>query len=502
MQKYSPLLLGCSKCLKEFPREAFGEKQDFTGYNMNEWQPRTSNEHIQKAEETLLATHKTRRQELEKENSVRYSAMFKLPYFDPIRFHVVDIMHNVFLGSAKHHLQILIENGYLSPAHIAEIDEVQKKIKLPSEVGRITSSISHYKSMKAEEFRNWILFYSLFCFKDVLKKKHFNIWQIFVRACKILVRISVTVKEAQEAHKLFKLYCESFVQTYGKAFATPNMHLHLHILDCIKDYGPVYATWCFGFERLNGTLGAFHTNNRSITIQFMKKFMSQTQLKSTIDQQEIDQVLELDIFEANQHEQYAVTHEMIVRKAILCHEDINTTISDFLSTPKLHCFDESEVNEIEAVLKRIYGNEVSNVQRFTKCFSRIRLGRVILSSEKYRGGKNGDKYVFCRNSPHLNPHQPAVIEDFYEVEFCLADEMKSLVFAKFGFLRHHPFYDAYGKNCPMKIYNTQFEDVKPIFPIHYIVRKCSAVKTFVKLRKEYLPSVPVLGNSDEVHIVF
>ena len=41
-----------------------------------------------------------------------------------------------------------------------------------------------------------------------------------------------------------------------------NMHLHLHLAECIVDYGPVYAFWCFAFERMNGVLGSYHTNNQ------------------------------------------------------------------------------------------------------------------------------------------------------------------------------------------------------------------------------------------------
>ena len=50
----------------------------------------------------------------------------------------------------------------------------------------------------------------------------------------------------------------------GKEKCTPNMHLHGHLLDCILDYGPVYSFWCFSFERYNGIMGDYHTNNVNI----------------------------------------------------------------------------------------------------------------------------------------------------------------------------------------------------------------------------------------------
>ena len=45
------------------------------------------------------------------------------------------------------------------------------------------------------------------------------------------------------------LFCSSFVGnlsgcSYGDRACTPNMHLYLHLKQCIIDYGPVYSFWC------------------------------------------------------------------------------------------------------------------------------------------------------------------------------------------------------------------------------------------------------------------
>ncbi len=44
---------------------------------------------------------KTERQK-ESELGCHYSVILKLPYFDPVRMLMVDPMHNLFLGGAKH----------------------------------------------------------------------------------------------------------------------------------------------------------------------------------------------------------------------------------------------------------------------------------------------------------------------------------------------------------------------------------------------------------------
>ena len=72
---------------------------------------------------------------------------------------------------------------------------------------------------------------------------------------------------------------KEFQRLYGKDACTPNMHLHMHLQDCVLDYGPVHGFWCFAFERYNGTLGAYSTNNKNIEVQMMNRFIRHQAIK-------------------------------------------------------------------------------------------------------------------------------------------------------------------------------------------------------------------------------
>ena len=74
-------------------------------------------------------------------------------------------------------------------------------------------------------------------------------------------------------------FCKAFEELYGKDLVTPNMHLHGHLNECLLDYGPLHAFSCFSFERFSGILGTYHTNNRSIEIQLMRRFLMQATVK-------------------------------------------------------------------------------------------------------------------------------------------------------------------------------------------------------------------------------
>ena len=49
-----------------------------------------------------------------------------------------------------------------------------------------------------------------------------------------------------------------------------------HIKECILDYGPINNFWLFSFERFNSVLGKLPNNNRSIEVQMMRRFLSDT----------------------------------------------------------------------------------------------------------------------------------------------------------------------------------------------------------------------------------
>ncbi len=79
--------LACYKCLKEF------NQHDYSGFSRDQWKLRTNEDEI------LKENTKTSIQQMESKYGVRYSI---LPYFDPIKFTVIDPMHNLFLGTGKH----------------------------------------------------------------------------------------------------------------------------------------------------------------------------------------------------------------------------------------------------------------------------------------------------------------------------------------------------------------------------------------------------------------
>lgn len=268
---------GCSRCLKPFPTDTFGEKPDYTGTDRSTWTPRSKESHYEHAMEHKSANTKAKQKVIERNNGCRYSVLIELPYYDIVRFCVIDPMHNLLLGTAKHMLTLWVASNLIDKSHFISIQNTVDSFVTPTDIGRIPLKIaSGFANFTAEQWRNWVLIYSLCSVKGYIPHQHYDCWLLFVKAVSLLCCRQITLQEIEKADALLMDFCETFERLYGKEKYTINLHLHGHLRDCILDFGPVYSFWLFAFERLNGVLGSYHTNCHDISLQLMRRFMSST----------------------------------------------------------------------------------------------------------------------------------------------------------------------------------------------------------------------------------
>ena len=213
---------------------------------------------------------------MESQTGIRYSILIKLPYFDPIRFTVIDPIHNLFLGTAKQVMKkIWIENDLLTKEVIqARVDSMST----PSGIGRIPRKISSsFSSFTAEQWKNWVIVFSTFALRGVWPQEHYSCSQAFVLSCFFLCRREISSTELRKADLLLLKFCKSVENLYGKEVITPNMHLHCHLAECVHDYGPTYGFWLFSYKRYNSIVGSYPTNKRNTSEQFMRRFLREVE---------------------------------------------------------------------------------------------------------------------------------------------------------------------------------------------------------------------------------
>ena len=184
------------------------------------------------------------------------------------------LISNILLGTARHVISIWSDLKIVGDKDLNVIQQKVYSFVTPDDVGCIPSKISSsFSGFTAEQWRNWTLIFSLYSLKEILPHSHYNCWHLFVKACYALCGRSISLEELKLGDTLImEFYCK-FQELYGEKYCNINLDLHVHLASCILDFVPVYSFWLFSFERMNGSLGTFHTNCRDVTLQLMCKFM-------------------------------------------------------------------------------------------------------------------------------------------------------------------------------------------------------------------------------------
>ena len=216
-------------------------------------------------------------------HGARFSVLQELGYFDCIRFLVIDPMHNLYLGTAKNMMKNIWLNEESPLINASDFDKIQAIVDTmitPQNIGRIPGKIANsFGGFTADQWLSWTTVYSVCALQGILPQEHLTCWMSFVTACKLLGKKTITRKDIEEGDHHLMTFLNQFVELYGSAAVTPNMHSHGHLKECLIDFGPFHGFWCFSFERYNGILGSYHTNNISIELQLMRRFLAQIKSK-------------------------------------------------------------------------------------------------------------------------------------------------------------------------------------------------------------------------------
>lgn len=149
-----------------FPTSTFGEKGDYSNFNISSWPPRTNISHREVANCYLQSNTRSQQYELEREYGIRCSMLLELPYFDAPGMCIVNPMHNLLLGTAKHMIELW--KSLNSPKQYDEVQERVDSRVCSSDIGRVPSKIaSSFCGFTAEQLKNWTLFFLYFHEKEI-----------------------------------------------------------------------------------------------------------------------------------------------------------------------------------------------------------------------------------------------------------------------------------------------------------------------------------------------
>ena len=362
--------LACSKCNCFFPGNV-SDGFNFSGYDTLQWTPRSMDQHLESTRACRSAQTATARQSLESQHGARYSVLLELPYFDIVRQHAIDPMHNLFLGIAKHTITIWKAKYWSTAKTMEEIQAIVDSFQVPSGIGRIPGRISSgFSGFSADQWKHWILLYSLVAVKGKIPEVDYNLWAKFVRACSIICSPVLAKDMILDAHQLLVSFCSTFQEIYGATSCTINMHLSCHLQQCLQDFGPSHTFWCFGFERMNGVLGSLNTNSHSVELQLMRRIVDREHFATvaqSLDCADDLQAIYDVLVQSSRDTRGTVNSNLFVHTDSLMDCNIGEFVLTYNGIVELSGLQPSQAmtaaehSELEEICRRIFGPEFVSV---------------------------------------------------------------------------------------------------------------------------------------------
>ncbi|KAE8740472.1 hypothetical protein FOCC_FOCC014022 [Frankliniella occidentalis] len=171
----------------------------------------------------------------------------------------IDIMHLVFLGTCKLLTKLWFDVKFAAEPYscyrlIATVNARLLKICPPSFVQRMTRTLEELKLWKAKDYKLWFFYYSLAVLDGILDNVYLVHHMKLVSAISLLCQESISPDQLDRAEVMLHEYVRQFERLYTMRFMGMNVHLLLHLVDVVRDLGPLWVYSCFFFEDLNGQL--------------------------------------------------------------------------------------------------------------------------------------------------------------------------------------------------------------------------------------------------------
>ena len=416
--------------------------------------------------------------------------MIDLPLFDPISFVAVDPMHNIFLGTAKHVTALWIKLGILSQQNLELIQERTELLSFPYDIGRIPTKIgSTFSGFTADQWRTWTIVISPIVLKGILPTDDLKCWLLFVNACQLMMTRIISIDTVSRADGYLVLFCKTFQRLYGGGACTPNMHLHLHLRDSFLNYGPVHGFWAFPFEKFNGILGSYQTNNKNIEEQLMKKFIrhqatKRVSSKDELFSEEVCEALDFETRGSVQETEYEHTDTLNILKMSTTFDftslSFEVSKTSFIKPlPPMH---EKVLSTLAADrLRKMYEQLYPNITitffplMYLHC-KRVMIGKESLGPEVVMAYWPGTGSSLC--NINRSACRVGIMKYFikHTIKVASNKHLLSHVFCYITWKQTHPLSDWYGKSAIVSSTLNEVEDACCFMPVQRVAFRCASGK--------------------------
>lgn len=207
------------------------------------------------------------------------SCLLAFKNFNLVDGFAIDYMHNVLLGVVRAILNIWFDprnskkNFYLNKKKRLLLDIRLLSIKKCSFIGRSTRSLAKLAYFKANELRNLLLFYLRISLDGLLPKKYIIHFQILSDSIYRLLKTEISCDELNSIEADLNRFVKEYQFFYGGNSMTMNIHLITHLVQTVRNNGPLWTTSMFAFESNNGSLLKLFNGSREVLQQISSKYI-------------------------------------------------------------------------------------------------------------------------------------------------------------------------------------------------------------------------------------
>jgi len=374
---------GCSKCLEP------GITLTTSARGHTHVYPYNSLHSFGHCENRTKETHYANTREALEESSIVKgvkgpSWLMKLKHYDIIRSTSIDYMHCVLLGVMKLLMSLWFNTThnheqYYIGRKVGLVDKRLCEINPPSIITRRPRGSEHFKFYKASEYRSFLLYYSLPVLHDILPQEYWNHYACFVISIFNLMQQSVSEEQLEYCERALRRFCCQFENLYGKRYMTANVHLLLHLTQCVRELGPLWAYSCFHFESQNGILKSLVHGTQHVEKQIITSFSYHKNLPSAAKELIPEESVYMQAFGQLHFYRHLPGHNCtkISDRIYLLGKSTNATLTQ---------------SEINASVNYDLSNCVT--------YSRIKINDILFHASYWNKGKKSNSAIAYHNKEH------------------------------------------------------------------------------------------------------
>lgn len=369
-----------------------------------------------------------------------HSELNELAFYFVIESTAIDYMHSVLEGVVRRLIEYWFSSKYSREKfslryRIEEIDSNLVQIRVPKFIPRPPRSLNLVSMWKANELLSFLIYYSLPLFNGIMKPIYFEHLVNLVVSIEHLLNKNFSNIYLDQINELLKEYVSNMETLYGSDKLLSGVHELLHIVDDVKNIGPLNEFNCFQFENLNRIFGNFIHGNHVVGVELFNT-LDALKCSKLVNQKSETYQPKLIL-----HRMHSITitpnqsELKKIRDANLCIDEFELYSSIEFNGQTFTSFEYQKTQNLDLCVK--YGDKIGLIKYFLckkdKCFiicSLLSNNDTLFLNSKFPHLKSST--LFCNKSKD----ESIFLCEISEVKKCLYLNINKQIYVSFFQMSH------------------------------------------------------------------